>query len=146
MGRAAVFRFDFSDGSRSAFKRDQANVPTCFLFLLQMLISEAKRKVIAGKFTPTTTRLNLRLNSPFASSRRGRPPKQGLSSLSSYEDFNEEESMRLKKYRVDDKDSSSHDDLNGESTLSSRSTDWLTFVMTLRTLNDANFSSLLIIR
>lgn len=47
------------------------------------------------------------------SSRRGRPPKQGLSGLSSYEDFNEDDPVRLKKYRVDEKDSP-HDDLNGK--------------------------------
>jgi hypothetical protein len=48
------------------------------------------------------------------SSRRGRPPKQGLSSLSSYEDFNEDDPVQMKKYRVDEKDSSSHGDLNGK--------------------------------
>ncbi|CRK86577.1 CLUMA_CG000144, isoform A [Clunio marinus] len=51
---------------------------------------------------------------PNESSRRGRPPKQGLSGLSSYEDFNDDDSIRLKKYRIDEKDSS-HDDLNGKS-------------------------------
>lgn len=58
------------------------------------------------------------INSCSRSSRRGRPPKQGLSSLSSYEDFNDDDSARLKKYRVDEKDSSSHDDLNGKSRVS----------------------------
>lgn len=50
------------------------------------------------------------------SSRRGRPPKQGLGSLSSYEDFNEDDPVQMKKYRVDEKDSP-HGDLNGEKTI-----------------------------
>lgn len=52
------------------------------------------------------------------SSRRGRPPKQGLSSLSSYEDFNDDDSVRLKKYRVDDKES--HEEMNGELKISEK--------------------------
>lgn len=62
------------------------------------------------------TKETLAFFSQLHSSRRGRPPKQGLGSLSSYEDFNEDDPVQMKKYRVDEKDSP-HGDLNGEKTI-----------------------------
>lgn len=46
----------------------------------------------------------------FFSSRRGRPPKQGPTGLSAYEDFADDESIQAaKKYRIDDKESNQND-------------------------------------
>lgn len=52
----------------------------------------------------------------FDSSRRGRPPKQGLGDLSSYDDFTDDDAIQAKKYRLDDKRSPtpSRDENNGE--------------------------------
>lgn len=97
-----------------------------FVFIFRLKSSEAwtqgsSEKKISHPHTCKINKSNIIFcnfwsGSFFDSSRRGRPPKQGLGELSSYDDFTDDDAVQSKKYRMDEKRSPtpSRDENNGE--------------------------------